>query len=111
MFINYDIEYTLSSQLDVKRMRRYILERFKYVELAERFDKKILRALKIIQKAPTIYQPTSFSYNGYEVYMRSIDSYLFFYIVRDTTVIILRILKDGMNWLEIVRGWIEDDMH
>ena len=54
-------------------MEGYTRGKIRYIELVERFDKKIARALKVIQDAPTIYQPTSFEYNGYEIYMRCIE--------------------------------------
>lgn len=109
MFKNYKMRYTPSSQSDVKGMRQYIIRKFKYLELAKNFDKKISKALNIIQNAPNVYQPTEFYYRGYEIYMRCIDSYLFFYIVEDSTVVLLRVLQDGMNWEYIMKLWIRQN--
>lgn len=108
MFKNYKIKYTQISQSDVKQMRKYILDNFKYLELVENFDKKISNAIKTIQNAPDIYNPTEFYYRGYKIYMRCIDSYLFFYIVENSTVVLLRVLKDGMNWEYIMKLWLRE---
>lgn len=106
-FKKYHIEYTYSSQSDVRRMRKYIIENFKYLEYAENFDKKILNALEKIENAPLIYKPTEFYYRGYRIYMRCIDSHLFFYIVENETIVLLRVLKDGMNWQYIINLWLK----
>lgn len=74
MFKKYHIEYTYSSQLDVRRMRKYIIENFKYLEYAENFDKKILNALEKIE---------------------------------NETIVLLRVLKDGMNWQYIINLWLK----
>ena len=108
---NYKIKYTPSSQSDVKRMRKYILHIFKYLELAKNFDNKISNALKMIKTAPHIYQPTKFYYKEYEIYMRCIDSFLFFYIIESSTIILLRVLKDGMNWEYIIKLWLSNNNH
>ena len=107
MLNNYGIRYTQHSQNDVISMRQYILKEFEYLELVDNFDKKMSKAIKKIQNAPKIYQPTEFYYREYEIYMRCVGSYLFFYIVEDVTIILLRVLQNGMNWKYIIKSWIE----
>ena len=106
MFKEYKLIYTKSSQTDVKAMRRYIIDKFKYIGLAKNFDSKISHSLKVIRRAPDVYKTTGFYYRGYEIYMRCIDSYLFFYIVEETAIVLLRVLKDGMNWEYIIKMWL-----
>ena len=109
MYKNYSIRYTQHSQMDVINMRQYILKEFKYLEWVDNFDKKISNAIKKILNAPRIYRPTEFWYRGYKIYMRCVETYLFFYIVEDVTVVLLRVLQNGMNWKYIIELWIKQN--
>ena len=40
----YKIEYTFSSRDDMRKMKKYILDTFKYRELGENFTKKMKEA-------------------------------------------------------------------
>ena len=109
MFKNYSIRYTQHAQADVLRIRQYIYNEFKYIELVDRFDKKISKALKKIKNAPNIYKTIEFTFKGYNIYVRCVDSYLFFYIVEDVTIVLLRVLQDRMNWKYIIELWIKEN--
>ena len=43
---NYKIEYTHSGRDDMRKMKKYILDTFKYRELGENFTKKMKEAAK-----------------------------------------------------------------
>lgn len=43
---NYKIEYTQSSRDDMRKMKKYILDTFKYRELGENFTRKMKEAAK-----------------------------------------------------------------
>lgn len=45
----YRIEYTFSSRDDMRKMKRYILDTFKYRELGENFTKKMKEATERIK--------------------------------------------------------------
>lgn len=81
---NYKIEYSHSSRNDIRNMKRYIIDTFKYYEYGNNFTKK----------------------------MKSYRTYLFFYIVDvDThTITVLRVLKDGMDWKTILKYWLKDNV-
>lgn len=79
----YRIRYTYSSRDDIRGMKKYILESFKYRELGENFTKKINKPYR---------------------------TYLLFYIVDEgrLVVTILRVLQDGMNWQYILKRWVRE---
>ena len=73
------------------------------------FDKKIKEALMIIKKSPTSFKNTQLIYKGLNIYMNNIKSYLFFYVVDDVNIWILRVLKERMNWENIMKIWIKQN--
>ena len=112
MLKKYTVRFVPSARRDLAEMKRYILRKFKYQQYGINFDKKIKAATTIIKKSPTSFTGTGFTYRGLRVYMRCINTYLFFYIVDDDVVSVIRVLKDGMNWEYIMKLWLMevDDM-
>jgi len=66
------------------------------------------KVAKSLDTFPNGYETTGFMYRGYDIYIKPSDTYLLFYIVNqeDSIVIILRVLKDGMNWKLILKHWL-----
>ena len=106
----YKIKYTYSNRDDIRRMKKYILENFKYRELGENFTKKIKTAVDELKTFSTVYNKTGIRYRGYDIYLKPYRTYLLFYIVNESlsVVTILRVLKDGMNWQYILKRWIHE---
>lgn len=109
MLKNYTIRFVPSARNDLARMKRYILNEFKYYEYGVNFDNKIKEASKIIKNSPTSFKSTEFTYKCLDIYMRCVKSYLFFYVVDDKKISVLRVLKDGMNWEYIMKLWIRQN--
>ena len=107
----YKIEYTFSSRDDMRNMKRYILDNFKYREYGENFTKKMKEAAEGLKTLPTGFDTVGFQYRGYDIYMKSYRTYLFFYVVDEQrqTVTMLRVLQDGMNWEYIIERWIREN--
>ena len=82
---------------------------FMYPQYGVNFDNKIKEAIKIIKRFPKSFKSTEFTYRGYEIYMRCINTYLFFYIVEDGVITVFRVLKDGMNWEYLMKLWIRQN--
>lgn len=40
---------------------------------------------------------------GMEVYYKPCNTYLIFYVVQQYTIIVIRVLKDSMNWQSIIK--------
>lgn len=51
----YKIEYTFSSRDDMRKMKKYILDTFKYRELGDNFTKKMKDAANKLKKLPTAF--------------------------------------------------------
>ena len=104
----YRIIYTKSSRNDVKAIKKYIVETFKYKELGQNFTKKVKAAIKELKKLPTSNTSIGFQYRGYDIYLKIYRTYLFFYVFDKTKkeVTLLRVLQDGMNWQFIIKEWL-----
>lgn len=104
----YKIKYTNSSRYDMRGMKKYILDTFKYRELGENFTKKMKEAIESLRVMPTGFESIGFQYRGYDIYLKPYKSFLFFYVVseEDAIVTILRVLQDGMNWEHILDDWL-----
>ena len=77
----YKIEYTFSSRDDMRKMKKYILDTFKYRELGENFTKKMKEATEGLKTLPTGFDTVGFQYRGYDIHMKPYRTYLFFYVV------------------------------
>ena len=108
---NYKGVIAQSGKLDVKEKKKYILQQFKYREYAENFSKKIKKAVLELDTLPTGYNTTGFRYRGYDIYMKSCESYLLFYTVDEAakTVTVLRVMQDGMDWQYIINRWLREN--
>lgn len=108
---NYKIEYTHSSRRDIQRMKKYILDTFKYRELGENFTKKMKEAARGLKIMPTGFDTVGFQYRGYDIHLKPYRTYLFFYIVDESTqtVVVLRVMQDGMNWKFILKRWLQSN--
>ena len=104
----YKIKYTYSSRDDMRRMKKYILDQFKYRELGENFTQKMKKASNELKTMPSGHDTVGLRYKGYDIHLKSYKTYLFFYIVNDedATVTVLRVLQDGMNWQFIMKQWL-----
>lgn len=108
---SYKIEFAHSGRSDMRQMKKHILDTFKYRELGENFTKKMKEVARSLKTLPTGYDTVGFRYRGYEIYLKPYRTYLFFYIVDETTktVTILRVMQDGMNWNFILKRWLQDN--
>ena len=109
MLENYNIRFVPSARRDLVRMKEYILKEFKYLQYAVNFDNKIREAIVIIKNSPKSFKNTGLTYKGIDIYMKSIKSYLFFYVVVDANISVLRVFKDRMNWEYIINLWIKEN--
>ena len=105
----YRIEYTFSSRDDMREMKRYILDTFKYRELGENFTRKMKEAAEGLKTLPTGFNTVGFQYRGYEIHLKPHRTYLFFYVVDEEkkVVTILRVMQDGMDWQFILNQWLK----
>lgn len=105
------MQYTHSSRDDMRNMKKYILQKFRYRELGENFTKKMKKTEKELESFPCRYKDTGLVYHGRVVYVKSSQSYLFFYVVNEDEkiVTVLRVLQDRMNWKYIFKNWIKNN--
>lgn len=98
----YKIVLSKDALQDIKTTKTYILQTFKYREYAENFSKKIKAAIKSLDSFAEGYEKTGFLIEGLEVYYKPCSTYLIFFVVEDTTVTVIRVLKDRMYWQAII---------
>ena len=101
MFKKYKVQIASSGKHDIALMKKYILQKFKYREIAENFSKKMKKILSSLDTFPSGHSSTEFSYKGYIIYLKPRNTYLVFYIIDENTltVTILPVLQDW-NGLE-----------
>ena len=98
----YKILLSKDALQDIKDNKSYILKNFKYREYAENFSKKIKKAIKELDPFVEGYEKTGFLIEGLEVYYKPYSTYLIFFVVEDTAVTVVRVLKDRMYWQAII---------
>ena len=107
----YHVEIAESGKQDVKDIKKYILDHFKYRELGENFSRKIKKAALGLDTFPQGHGKAGFAYRGYEIRLKPADTYLLFYVIDEQKkkVTILRVMQDGMNWQFILQRWIQQN--
>ena len=105
----FKIQYTFSSRDDIRKMKKYILDTFKYRELGDNFSKKMKEATEELKILPTGFDTVGFQYRGYDIHLKPYRTHLFFYVVDDETktVTVLRVMQDGMDWQFILKRWLK----
>ena len=98
----YKILLSKDALQDIKDNKSYILKNFKYREYAENFSKKIKKAIKELDPFAEGYEKTGFLIEGLEVYFKPYSTYLIFFVIEDSTVTVIRVLKDRMYWQAII---------
>lgn len=99
----YKIILSKDALLDIKNTKTYILQTFMYKEYAENFSKKMKSAIKSLDPFAEGYEKTGYTIEKLEIYYKPYSTYLIFFAVEDTTVIVIRVLKDRMYWQSILR--------
>lgn len=89
--INYKVCLTSDARNDIVKIKRYILNTFKYRETAEKFSKKIRSAILNLSPFSKAYAKKPYS------------TYLIFFVVKEDKVIVIRVLKDRMYWQSIIK--------
>lgn len=99
----YKIFLSKDALLDIKNTKNYILKTFQYREYAENFSRKIKAAIKALDPFAEGYEKTGFVIDGLEIYYKPYSTYLIFFVVEDTKVTVIRVLKDRMYWQAIIK--------
>lgn len=98
----YKVVLAKDALWDIKENKKYIWKNFGYREYAENFSKKIKAAIKALDSFAEGYEKTGYIIEGLEVYYKPYSTYLIFYVVEDTKVTVIRVLKDRMYWKAIM---------
>lgn len=99
---NQKIVLSKTALQDIKATKKYILDTFQYREYAENFSRKIKRAIRSLTPFAEGYEKTGYVIDGFSVYFKPYSTYLIFFIVDGTTVIVIRVLKDRVYWQSII---------
>ncbi len=101
----YKIVLSKDALQDIKNTKTYILQTFMYREYAENFSRKIKAVIKALDPFAEGYEKTGYIYiiEGLEIYYKPYSTYLISFVVEDTTVTVIRVLKDRMYWQAIIK--------
>lgn len=73
--INYEVCLTSDARNDIVKIKRYILNTFKYRETAEMFSKNIRSAILNLSPFSKAYAKTGLLIQGLEVYYKPYSTY------------------------------------
>lgn len=106
----YRVAYSTSSRDDMKRMRKYIIKTFRYIEYGKNFTQKMREARKRLEDAPFGYHEIDLEYRDLDIRLLVHKSYMLFYTidVEEKTINVLRILQEGMDWMRIIKKWLKE---
>lgn len=99
----YKIVISKDDLLDIKSTKKYILDTFKYREYAENCSKKIKKAIKELDFFPKGYEATGYVIEGLSIFLKPYSTYLIFFVVEDSIITVIRVLKDRMYWQAIIK--------
>ena len=103
----YKIRLSKDAIQDIKHTKEYILRNFKYREYAENFSKKIKEEIKKLNPFAEAYEKTGFVIEGFPIYAKPYDTYVIFFIVEGHLVVVIRVLKDRMDWQSVIKSMKE----
>ena len=79
------------------------LNTFKYREYAENFSKNIKKAIEGLKFFPKGYEFTGYVIEGLDIYLKPYSTYLIFFVVDDSIITVIRVLKDRVYWQSIIK--------
>ena len=90
---------------DIIELVRYIAEDLFNPEAAERLLHNLKREVKNCGAFPMKFSDTGIKYRDYVIHKKVFESYLIFYVINSGSqeVYVLRVMKDLMNWCQILR--------
>lgn len=74
-----------------------------YPKYAHNFSQNIKAVIETLALFPESHPFTGLQFQGYDILYKPYRSYLIFFVVQNNTIIIVRILKDRMDWQSILQ--------
>ncbi len=109
--MRYRLIETKEAVGDVQNLVRYILVKFNNkdaaINLLDRYDIEVQKLLSF----PQGYRGIGVEYRGYEIRIKSFETYNIFFVISEKTkkIVVLRVLKNSQNWKRILK--IETEYH
>ena len=103
--MNYRVLITDEATDDVFNLVKYIQVDLCNPDAANKLYTNLNREVNNMGDLPLKFADSGIKYRGYTIHKKIYQSYLLFYIISDEnqTVYVLRILKDIMNWRNILQ--------
>ena len=103
--MNYRVLITDEATDDVFNLVKYIQVDLCNPDAANKLYTNLNREVNNMGDFPLKFADSGIKYRGYTIHKKICQSYLLFYIISDEnqTVYVLRILKDIMNWRNILQ--------
>lgn len=103
--MNYKVFVTDEAINDIIDLVRYISDELLNPEAAGRLLHNLKREIENCGVFPMKFADTGIKYRGYVIHKKVYESYLIFYVINSEAqeVYVLRVMKDLMNWYQILR--------
>ena len=101
--MRYRLLETREALEDVEGFAAYIVKNFNNIDAARDFLDKYDREVERLKNFPFGYREVNFEYRGYEIRIKSFDTYNVFFTIDtiENKIFILRVLKDRQDWKTI----------
>lgn len=105
MVLNYKVFVTDEAINDIIDLVRYISVELLNPEAAGRLFRNLKREVENCGAFPMKFADTGIKYRDYVIHKKVFESYLIFYVINSDAqeVYVLRVMKDLMNWYQILR--------
>lgn len=101
--MQYRVKISEAARDDIIGIKKYLLTKFKYRETAETFSKRMKKGLAKLEFFPKANPKTGITIDGWDVLYKTCDTYLIFFVIQDRTVVVIRVLKERMQWQPILK--------
>lgn len=104
--MQYNLIETIEAVNDVTHLAAYMIIFLKNHKAANDFVDRYDKEVQKLKTFPFGYRGISLEYRGYEIRIKSFDTYNVFFVVdyESKNIIILRVLKDRQNWQYILKS-------
>ena len=99
----YKIVISKDALLDIKSTKKIYSQYLQISGIYGKLFKEDKKAIKELDSFPKGYEATGYVIEGLSVYFKPYSTYLIFFVVADSTITVIRVLKDRMYWQSIIK--------
>lgn len=99
---DYNVKLTNEAIYDIAEIADYIEAAFG-IERADKFQRDIQKQVSMLGYLGPTYMKTQIFYRGYSIHRKPMPPSIIFYVVIDSVVHVLRVLRHERNWEQVLK--------